>query len=543
MQYSKVFSLTRRYQDGRFRGAHIMEIELKLLCDATAVPAIAKHKLLQQFSESTPKQSRVTSIYFDTPDSFLRQHGLGLRVRKIGRKWVQTLKGGGSAASGLHRREEWELPLAGKRPDLSMLQSVVGAKSEVGKLLGAPHLSERLDPIFTTDFKRIAWPLKLPSGQKIECALDVGKLTQGTKKELISELELELKSGDACGLFELAQQLMATVSFRLGHLSKAARGYALCEPAIVIPVVNATDMSLSPEILVAQAGRSIFESCFNQIHGNETGVTHGHAMESVHQMRVGLRRLRSAIGLFGKTAFFPEPLIEELRWITSELGGSRDWEILAFETLAIVAAACPSVENSAVDIGALQKAAIAMAADHRQRASAAVESERYARMALALGGWQHCDKWFSSVSATETEEGQDLDSPLKEWVNPRLTALFLKLAKRATRLSEATSEQRHRARIAAKKLRYATEFFRTLYPKRETSEFISKLKELQDALGWLNDAAVADAHLNALADRTPELAASAQFVRGWLAGRADNAIHVLAKAWKRFRSASLPWKA
>ncbi len=235
--------------------------------------------------------------------------------------------------------------------------------------------------------------------------------------------------------------------------------------------------------------------------------------------------------------------MDELRWITSELGGSRDWKILAFETLAEVAAVCPSLEHSIVDIGALQKAAIAMAADHRQRASAAVQSERYARMALALGGWQHCDKWFPSVSSTETEDGHDLDSPLKEWVKPRLTALFLKLAKRANRLSKAPAERRHRARIAAKKLRYTIEFFRTLYPKRETSEFISKLKELQDALGWLNDAAVADAHLNALADRTPELAASAQFVRGWLAGRADNAIHVLAKAWKRFRSASLPWKA
>jgi CHAD domain-containing protein len=359
---------------------------------------------------------------------------------------------------------------------------------------------------------------------------------------LISELELELKSGDACGLFEFAQQLVGTFSFRLGHVSKAARGYALCEPVTMIPVVNATDVRLSPEILVAQAGRRIFESCFAHIHGNETGVTHGRAIESVHQMRVGLRRLRSAIGLFGKTSHFPEALINELRWITSELGGSRDWEILAVETLAIVAAVRPAVEHAAVDIGALQKAALAMAADQRRRASAAIQSERYAKMALALGGWQHCDKWFSAVLSTETEVRQDLHSPLKEWVKPRLTALFLKLVKRANRLSKATHEQRHRARIAAKKLRYATEFFRTLYPKRETREFLSKLKELQAALGWLNDAAVADAHLELLADRTPELAASAQFVRGWLAGQADNHGEVLAKAWKRFRSAALPWK-
>jgi triphosphatase len=519
-----------------------MEIEIKLLCDATAVPAIADHKWLQQLSESTPKQSRITSVYFDTPEFFLRQHGLGLRVRKIGRKWVQTLKGGGSVASGLHRREEWELPLAGKHPDLSALQSLVGAKSRQGKLLGTPKLAEQLVPIFTTEFKRIAWPLRLPNGQKIECALDLGKITQGTKTELISEVELELKSGDACGLFELAQQLMATFSFRLGHVSKAARGYALCDPVSVIPVVNATDVNLAPDILVAQAGRRIFESCFDHIHGNETGVTHGRALESVHQMRVGLRRLRSALGLFGKTAHFPEALIDELRWITSELGGSRDWEILAFETLEIVAAVFPAGEHAAVDIGALQKAAIAMATEQRHRASAAVQSERYAKMALALGGWQHCDKWFSAVLSTETEVRQDLDAPLKEWVKPRLTALFFKLVKRAKSLSESTSEQRHRARIAAKKLRYATEFFRTLYPKRETSEFLSKLKELQAALGWLNDAAVADAHLESLAGRTPELAASAQFVRGWLAGRADKDVEVLAKAWKHFRSASLPWK-
>lgn len=78
--------------------------------------------------------------------------------------------------------------------------------------------------------------------------------------------------------------------------------------------------------------------CLAQVHANERGVVAGHDPSSVHQMRVGLRRLRSARDLFAPVIPAFPGLDDELRWIASELGAARDWEVLARSTLERAAA-------------------------------------------------------------------------------------------------------------------------------------------------------------------------------------------------------------
>lgn len=115
-----------------------------------------------------------------------------------------------------------------------------------------------------------------------------------------------------------------------------------------------------------------------------------------------------------------------------------------------------------------------------------------------------------------------------------------KLLKRGRGLVELDNERRHRARIAAKKVRYATEFFSSLFSRRAVKHYISALSELQDDLGWRNDIVVADGLLKSLTASKPETASGAAFARGYFASRAAQDRDSLKSLWKRFSRLTPP---
>lgn len=509
-----------------------MEIELKLLLDPADVATFRRHPLLRQQAIAKPRVQQLTSIYFDTPDLHFWRHDAALRVRRVNRDWIQTLKGGGQVAAGLHQRQEWEFQVDGALPDLAVLRDVVGRGTGWAKILAAPELDERLVPIFTTKIRRTVWLLRLAHGGEVELALDQGEVLHDATRVPVSEVELELKSGDPGELFELALQLQDAVPLRVGNISKAERGYALVAPQPPA-VVKAERLEFSSKLTVEQGFQVIIGNCLTQVQGNETGVAQGSDPESVHQMRVGLRRLRSALGLFAQVAPCPAALQTELEWLATELGAARDWEVFAGSTLAIVASACPDEP----ELVQLQQAAMAVAQENRQKAAVAVGSVRYSRLLLTLGGWNHGAHW--QVLLAEPERGA-LAAPLAKFAAHTLALCHGKLKKRGKRLRDGVPQARHRVRIAAKKVRYATEFFQSLYPARRVRSFVKALTTLQDALGWLNDAAVAGGLLRHLARSHPDLAHSAGFVRGYLAVCTERDVRKLGKLWQQFTPMKLP---
>lgn len=305
-------------------------------------------------------------------------------------------------------------------------------------------------------------------------------------------------------------------------------------------VVKAATLALAANLSAEQGLQQIVESCLAQIRGNQAGVEIGSDPESVHQMRVGLRRLRSALGLFAAIAPCPAALQAELEWLTSALGAARDWEVLAGGTLA--SAACAVPDQAA--LAQLQQAAQAQARRNRQGAAQAVASVRYARLLQGLGGWASGAGWRSMPASA----GQNaLQASLAGFAARMLAQHHAKLHRRGKRLwgknapaASAVARMRHRARIAAKKVRYAAEFFQSLYPARRLRPYIDALTGLQDALGALNDVAVADGLLRQLADAHPELAYSAGCIRGYLAARTEPDIGKLGKLWRRFSAIELP---
>lgn len=201
----------------------MQEIELKLsLAPAAAqrAPAI----LDQLFGPSQAVQS-LDSAYYDTPEGSLRRQRIALRLRRQDAQWIQTLKGGGGVAGGVHSRDEWNWPLPDNQLNVALLRTA-GWNEGID--------TARLAPVFSTRFTRRVWWLDEPA-YTIEVALDLGEVTDGAALSApLCEIELELKRGEASSLFAQAERLAREVPVWLGFVSKAQKGYTLVRPDQVL---------------------------------------------------------------------------------------------------------------------------------------------------------------------------------------------------------------------------------------------------------------------------------------------------------------------
>jgi inorganic triphosphatase YgiF len=295
------------------------EVELKLELDPADVERFRGLALLGGKSKRPLLQ---ISTYYDTPEGDLRKAGFSLRLRRKGRRCVQTLKRKGESG-GFSARAEWEQRIAGPDLDFAALEG-----TPAGKMLSKKKVRSRLEPVSETRVKRTVWQIRRPRSA-IELILDEGEVASGGKGEPICEIELELKRGTRAMLFELAAEIAAEVPLRMGAMSKSERGFALVEGTSA-RVRKAEPVVLSAEMNVAESFAAIVQSCLRHFRLNEALVAHGRDGKALHQMRVAMRRLRSALALF-KPAFAGEEqerLAAELRWFTVELGRARDLDVI-----------------------------------------------------------------------------------------------------------------------------------------------------------------------------------------------------------------------
>ncbi len=290
------------------------------------------------------------------------------------------------------------------------------------------------------------WQLAMADGSLVEMALDRGVLrandiTQLTHPTLpISEVELELKSGHASQLFELALRLQANIPLHIENTSKAQQGYAYYRPSLPV-VVKAKMTPLAKNMSALAALRHIGWECLAQLQGNQDMVLHGEDVEGVHQMRVALRRLRSAMGVFSAVVDAGSELKAELKWISDKLGPARDIDVFLTQTLATI------MQQFESHPGLLTLRCRAMTAQCVAYLSvrAAIKSQRYQRLLLNMGLWlESMQIDMNAISVTDVA---------KDMLQKR----YKQLQKHGKLLSEMDAGQRHEMRIACKKLRYATE--------------------------------------------------------------------------------------
>lgn len=443
------------------------EIELKLELTADGADAMESSGFLPDHSKIAAQRS----IYFDTADQRLAKAGLSLRIRRSGRTRVQTVKADGASAAGLFVRSEWERAV---KDDIPILDDTTPIPALLGKRTSA------LAPAFEVKIKRRTWTLSEGEAQ-IEMVLDRGEAVAGDRQAPICEIELELKDGDPAALFALARRIDAVAPVRLGVQTKAERGYRLTGP--IATVFKAEAVTLASDLTAAQAFQHIAQSCLRQFRLNEDALLIDRNAAALHQARVSLRRLRSAFSIFKPVIGGDESarLGDDLRWLSGELGDARNLDILLTRAKA----------------GALYDHIAAAREAAYDRVEQAFASERSRALILDLTGWSATGNW---LTATDTADHRQL--PARAFAITALDHFRRKVKKDGRDLVHADDEARHEVRKDAKKLRYAAEFFTSLFDenreKRHYKQFITALEDLQDQLGALNDLATAPQILETL---------------------------------------------
>jgi inorganic triphosphatase YgiF len=402
---------------------------------------------------------------------------MSLRVRQIGKRRIQTVKAGPRGACGPFCENEWEQEITGNRPDLDSAED-----SALGSF-PRKKLKRELRPVFATDIARAAIPIR-SGGSEFEIAIDRGKVRTQRRQKPISEIELELKRGDPAQLVKLAKRIARATGAGYGIASKAERGYGLSRgdtPA----AVGAREILLHADMTAGEAFTTIAVSSIHHFAGNRDAVEAGNA-EAVHQMRVGLRRLRAAISFFKDLLQDAEStrIKRGLRWLLGELGPARDLDVLISESVE------PLQRERA---GGAELAMLKSDLKHRrrggfERAKAAVAGERYRRIVLDAALWATGGAWSTNARplATEHRNRRAGDFAAEEFARRQR-----KIEKRLKKIETLDPRRRHKLRIAAKKLRYADEFFSGVYDRHRAQRRLKRhdkaLKALQSALGKLND--------------------------------------------------------
>lgn len=439
---------------------HPLEIELKLDLDPRDCERL---DLTDMLGPGRSETHRLVSTYFDTPDLALRAAGYSLRVRRRGKERTQTVKANGGAAAGLFRRAEWERSVPGDEPVLDRGTGPLTQALPAEALAGVA-------PQFVSDIVRTTRMIEA-DGSCIEAAMDRGVIRAGARAEAVCELELELKEGSAQALFDVARRLDEIVPVRLGARSKAERGYALAagrhERAI-----KAEPIRLDPDGSACDAFDAIARSCIRQFRLNEALLLQNGEAEPLHQTRVGLRRLRSAFSLFkpvlandGRAVL----LRAEIGALASTLGDVRNLDVLI-----------PKFDGEMRDRLAAARAQ-AFAHARTQLVSASTRL-----LMIDLTEWLTLGAWRTEPKGLASRDGE-----LVAFADAILERSWKRLKRRGKGLAGLSDAQRHKVRIEAKKLRYATEFFASLHggkkARRMHAAFLERLEALQDCLGELND--------------------------------------------------------
>lgn len=529
-----------------------LERELKLRLVPDALRRLKRHPIIREQGRGTALSERLVNSYFDSPEGRLRGLEAGLRIRRSGAERRQTLKilqseyarllgikgkaAGKKAASALHSYLEFENAIDSDQPDLERIED-----SELKSHFRSEGLFERLEPIFTTDFHRYS-RLLVEGKSEIELSLDEGEIRAGDQVTPLCEAELELKSGSVADLLTLALQLCEIEPLALETRTKAQRGYALGQPGADLQVDFGSKPDLHKKATVREAFGELAAAGLSHLLGNVAAVEKEGRPEALHQLRVSVRRLRALFKVH-------EPLLpaetftwfaDELRWFQQELGPARDWDVFMAETLAPLRARVP--REASMDLDRLRKQAQRRRDKAYSYARSALREPRFLHLILRLQLFLEEGDWGSS----------DSEMMVQKYSKSVLDKRLKKLRKIARNQEAMEESDLHEIRIAGKKLRYAVEFYRSLYPRKQAKAYTACLVALQDNLGTLNDAVTGRRLLEELdtgrartgtAGKTGSGPSYAHgLVQGWQAGLIERDLQNFLRIWQQLEQQPPFWK-
>jgi triphosphatase len=470
------------------------EIELKF-----QIPSTRLASLRRVVATKTARVENLSAVYVDTQQEHLTQAGLSMRLRGTGptgqKVWVQTLKAGGGSTL---KRIEHNVLLGG--PGHPVLDPRRHEGTEAGGIL-EKALSSAGDAVLVERFSiEVQRTLRLlrKDGSLIEIALDEGEITAGGERLRVCELEFELVEGSPATLLEVAQRWVERFGLLLDGRSKSDRGYRLATGNSTVRPVKARPLHLAAHSTPQQCFAAMLNNTLSQILPNAAQIQEGQfEPEHLHQLRVGLRRLRTILRLYGRLSQqLPDHIEAEVAELFRKSGAARDFDAMA-ETLwpALRAADAPLVELPPP-----------------------VPTPAQLHVTPLLGEPATQSLWLALLRAAHPRD--EIHGPF-ESLQEVLAAPLRKLEKRIRRddacFATLGDEERHQLRKRIKRLRYAAELVGSLWPQKPVRKFLRRLQKAQTPLGQLNDAVVALDLYRALARQDPR----AWFAAGWLAARKE----------------------
>ena len=509
------------------------EVELKLLLDPLQERALRDSAQVRALSEGRARTETLHSIYYDTADGALRERRIALRLRRIGRKWVQTVKkANGVIMNGLSTPHEIEFPVRGQTlsldriPDDDLRETLIG------------HAQEGLVPAVETRFRRTRRVLRMPNGARIEMAIDVGELVAGDETAPLAEAEFELLEGDPADLYAAAEQVFTRAPVRFAQSSKSERAIALARTPEPEGPRKARKLSLSPDQTVEHAAIEIFAEGLGHFTPNLADLLQSDAESGPHQTRVALRRLRSALKAFrpvlGTDALAPWEA--QARAIAAEAGRLRDLDVLIGE---LAPKAAPQSDAGTVRLMmALEERRLEV----RLQVRATLSGPEATRFGFGFAGFLAGRGWLNPADHNQTVH---LAQPLGPYAAKILHKRWKAVRRYGARMSELTIEERHEMRKELKKFRYLLDAFRTLCDPDRLGLAMRQIKDLQTAFGALNDQAMAEMMLTAPdapgADDPAAQRAAGRLI-GYLEAEADRLWPEAVAGWEALSASPRPWK-
>ena len=511
----------------------MMEVEIKF-----QIPADRLDDVEVDLRLAPVTRTRLRARYFDTAHGALASHKVVLRLRQEGRKWVQTAKATGL---GPLDRLEHNADVKDVRGAAIAVPDVQRhADTPVGKLLAEvlAQAGEPLVEVYATDIWRLV--RRDQEGlTRIELALDMGRVlvpVQGSRKprvKRICELELELLDGPVQGLIDAAHRWSQRHGLWLSTISKAAQGERLLAGVDGIPATKATPPVYPDASASRPDGRevqqAVLTSCLAQVLPNASEIAAGSQVsEHIHQARVGLRRLRTALRELAPLAPGFDPAWQEpLSAVFQALGARRDGETV----LLGVASRLEEAGGPPVVLAGDRSAALSPVE--------AVQAAPFQAVLVALIGFVsgHIDGDTADAATARTGAQGLAPDQTRRRLRARLRKLHARTVHDGKDFESLSPDLQHAVRKRLKRLRYLVEFVAPLFKDEKVRRYLAHLEPAQDALGQFNDHIVAlQAYRDAVANDP-----RAWFAIGWLSARQTVDAHRCMKALGRIDQAPKFW--
>jgi inorganic triphosphatase YgiF len=443
------------------------ELELKF-----QVPEAALASLRAALRAHGARSQRLRAHYFDTSNARLARARIALRLRLEGRHWIQTVK---TEGQGIAHRMEHEVRVVGVPGRVPPIDPQRHVDSDAGKVLdaslqAAPNggLTER----FATDVQRLACRIGIDRGGSVEAALDIGEVSAGGRTAPIAELELEHKDGPTQDLFDLAIAWIEHGGLWLSAITKAERGERLLQSQRAAPAAKAQQPQLPQRPDGATVMRALLQATLQQVIANASTVADGEEQaEVIHQLRVGLRRLRTVLRELSALSPAIKPEWDAtLSAAFGKLGQQRDHEVVS-------EAVRPLLQSVSAPL-------LTWTPPERIDPLAVVRDSRFQVTLVAILALAHGD---AALFAPLTPQAT------RALLAETLDGLYRKVERDGRRFERLPLEAQHQVRKRLKRLRYLAELTAPLWPGHEVQVWLKRVNAAQDALGHHNDVAVAAA--------------------------------------------------